>query len=208
MILPPKQRQQRQPFAKEALQRLPLAEAFYLIWRYIADDKTLNQLFEQYRGRCYEDKLIFSELVMVLADAVTRFGGCGRGAILDALKREELSSKMRTVYLKLNRLPLPLAEAFLSTMTTRLRELLPIDMVNTLLPSSFASMTVVVIDGKKIKKVAKRILCLRDLAGKVFGGKILAAYLPALGMTVAMAADPNGNANDIRLMPRIVPLAT
>src|SRR5262249_42933853 len=41
----------------------------------------------------------------------------------------------------------------------------------------------------------------------LFGGKILVAYLPAQGLAVAMAADPDGEANDIRLMPRVMPLA-
>jgi hypothetical protein len=66
-------------------------------------------------------------------------------------------------------------------------------------------MSVVVIDGKQIKRVAKRLKVMRSKAGKAIGGKLLAAYLPAEGLVVAMAADPDGEANDIRLMAEFVP---
>jgi hypothetical protein len=36
---------------------------------------------------------------------------------------------------------------------------------------------------------------------------VLVAYLPAEGLAVAHAADPDGEANDIRLVPRLLPLA-
>jgi len=51
------------------------------------------------------------------------------------------------------------------------------------------------------------LLCTRGQPGKLHGGKILAAYLPAQGLVVALAAHPDGEANDIRLMPRVLPLA-
>ena len=69
-------------------------------------------------------------------------------------------------------------------------------------------MTVVVLDGKQIKKVAKRLKVVRAKAGKLIGGKILVAYLPGEGLAVAMAADPEGEANDIRLLPEAVLRAT
>jgi hypothetical protein len=207
MIAAPDKKPEPAPFALEVLRRLPLAEAFYSVFGYIASDAVLDYLFDIHRGQCYESKISFPELVWVIADALTRYKGRGRGAILDALKRQQLSCKTRAVYRKLGRLPLPLAEAFLSTLTARLRPLFPAAMYRTELPACLAALNVVVLDGKKIKKVAKRLLATRSLAGKLFGGKILAAYLPAAGLAVAMAADPDGEANDIRLMPRLMPLA-
>ena len=113
------------PFAAEVLRRLPLAEAFYTVWGHIAADAVLADLFDRHRGRCYEDQLTFAELVRVLADALTRYRGRGRGAILDAIARNQISCQVRAVYGKLARLPLPLAEAFLTTLTQRLRPLFP-----------------------------------------------------------------------------------
>jgi hypothetical protein len=207
MILPPPPNAPRDPFALEALARLPLAEAFYTLWAYLATEPVLDDLFAQHRGRCYHDQLAFAELVEVLADALTRYHGSGHRAITKALERQALPTQARAVYGKLARLPLPLAEAFLAGLTARLRPLFPAGLFSTALPDSLAGLAVVVLDGKKIKKAAKRLLATRGRPGKLYGGKILVAYLPAEGLAVAMAADADGEANDIRLMPRVVPLA-
>ena len=84
---------------------------------------------------------------------------------------------------------------------------MPAGLCRTELPASLAGLAVVVLDGKKIKKAAKRLLATRGRPGTLFGGKILVAYLPAEGLVVALAADPDGEANDIRLVPRVLPLA-
>jgi hypothetical protein len=206
MILPPA-KDAPDPFALEVLTRLPLAESFYTLWAYLATDKVLDALFEEHRGRCYQDQLTFAELVGVLADAVTRYHGSGRRAITKALERQALSCQTRAVYGKLARLPLPLAEAFLAGLTARLRPLFPPGLYRTELPACLAGLAVIVLDGKKIKKAAKRLLATRGQPGKLYGGKVLTAYLPAEGLAVALAADPDGEANDIRLVPRLLPLA-
>jgi hypothetical protein len=117
MILPPPPKAPRDPFALEALARLPLAEAFYTLWAYLATDPVLDDLCAQHRGRCYHDQLAFAELVEVLADALTRYHGSGHRAITKALERQTLPTQARAGYGKLARLPLPLAEAFLSGLT-------------------------------------------------------------------------------------------
>jgi Transposase DDE domain len=207
VLLPPPKKTPRDPFALEVLAELPLADAFYTLWGYVATDKALQELFDRHRGKCYDDKLTFPELVSVLTDALTRYRGSGNRAIIKALERNQLSVEKRAPYGKLARLPLPLAEAFLSGLTARLQPLFPKGLFRTELPSCLDGLTVIVLDGKTIKNAAKRLLATRGRPGKLFGGKILAAYLPADGLAVAMAADPDGEANDIRLMPRVMPLA-
>jgi hypothetical protein len=204
MILPPRS-EPAQPLAIDVLARLPLADAFYSLWRYLATEEVLQPLFDKHRGGCHEQQLSFTELVHVVADALTRYHGRGRQAIVAALQERLLSTQQRAVYGKLSRLPLPLAEAFLAELTGRLRPLFPPGMRHHELPASLAALTVVIVDGKKIKRVAKRLLAVRGRPGKVFGGKLLAAYLPAEGLAVALAADPDGEANDIRLVPRLLP---
>jgi Transposase DDE domain len=209
MILPPPKKppKSRFEYALETLSRLPLAESFYDVWAYLADAAALSDIWAKYRGRCYEDQLTFAQLVGVFADALTRHHGSGAEAIAAALTLHQLPTKPRAVYAKLGRLPLPLAEAFLSVLTARLRQLFPPQLLRNDLPPCLAKLTIVVLDGKKIKKVAKRLLAVRGRPGKVYGGHLVAAYLPADGLVVAMAADPDGEANDIRLMPRVMPLA-
>jgi len=207
MLLPPAKKAPADPFDLRVLAELPLAESFYTLWGYLATDKILQDLFDAHRGRCYQDTLTFPELVAVLVDAITRYHGSGNRAILKALERNQLSVQHRAPYGKLARLPLPLAEAFLSGLTARLAPLFPQGLSRTQLPSCLDGLTVVVLDGKKIKKAAKRLLATRGRPGKLFGGKLLAAYLPAHGLAVALAADPDGEANDLRLLPRVLPLA-
>lgn len=194
-------------YAVETLMRLPLAEAFYDLWAFIANDALLQSLFEQHRGRSYEDKLAFADLVAILAQALTRHHGSGRPAIVKAVESREVPCQVRTVYGKLARLPLPLAEAFLSSLTAGLRPLFPAGMYRSTLPPCLAKLSVVVLDGKKIKKVAKRLLDTRGLPGKLFGGKLLAGYVPAEGLVVALAAEADGEANDIPQVPRLLPMA-
>src|SRR2546430_2402290 len=100
-----------------------------------------------------------------------------------------------------------LAEPAPAGLRACVRPLSPAGLCRTALPDSLAGLAVVVLDGKKIKKAAKRLLVTRGRPGTLFGGKILAAYLPAEGLVVALAADPDGEANDIRLVPRALPLA-
>jgi hypothetical protein len=207
MILPPPPKPPHDPFDLRVLAELPLAESFYTLWAYVATDAVLKDLFDAHRGKCYEDQLSFADVVAVLVDAITRYHGSGNRAITNALDRNQLPVHHRAPYGKLARLPVPLAEAFLAGLTARLRPVFPAGLYRTALPACVAGMTVVVLDGKKIKNAAKRLVATRGRPGKLFGGKILAAYVPADGLAVAMAADPDGEANDIRLVPRVLPLA-
>ena len=103
----------------------------------------------------------------VLFDALPRYHGCGRRAIADSLKRQQLPTPARAVYAKLARLPLPLSEAFLATLTARLRPLFPAGLYRTALPARLAGLMVVVRDGKNINKAAKRLLATRGQPGKL-----------------------------------------
>jgi hypothetical protein len=209
MILPPKRPPQEAaaPFAAEVLARLPLAEAFYTAWAHVAPDAVLEELFAQHRGRCYTDTLTFPEIVVALANALTRYHGSANRSIEKALEGGQLSVQARAVYGKLSRLPLPLAEALLSGLTARLRPLFPQGLFRNDVPPSLRGLHLVVLDGKKIKRAAKRLLALRGRPGKLFGGKLLVAYSPADGLAVALAADADGEANDVRLLPRALELA-
>ncbi len=71
-------------------------------------------------------------------------------------------------------------------------------------PASVAEFTVLVGDGKTLNRVAKRLLPARGAAGKVYGGKLLGAFLPSPGVAVAMAADPDGERNECRFVPQMV----
>jgi len=189
------------------LQRTPLANATLSLWSYLLKPSVLDEIFQKHRGRSFEDILKFSTFVELIRDALILHKGSGRASFQRAEEQGTLPTCQEAVYHKLGRVPIPLSLGFFEDASQELREVLPRGNQVTAIPASLNGMTVTILDGKQLKNVAKRLWPLRCKPGKVVGGKILVAYLPAEGVAVAMAADPDGEANDIRLMPEVVPRA-
>lgn len=191
-------------YARETLQRLPLADATLSLWAYVMQPTFLAQVFAEYRGRSFEETLTFARFVDLIGDALVEHQGSGRQSFTRAQEQGTLATSSEAVYGKLRRVPLSLSLGFFSEGTARLRALLPPQHVAAELPASLAALTVVVGDGKTLKRVAKRLLPARGAAGKVYGGKLLVAFLPSQGVAVTMAADPDGERNECRLVPQMV----
>jgi Transposase DDE domain len=191
-------------YARETLQRLPLADAAFSLWAYVLQPRFLAQVFAQYRGRSFEDTLTFARFVDLIGEALLEHEGSGRQSFTRAQEQGTLATSSEAVYGKLRRVPLSLSLGFFTEGTARLRALLPPQHLATALPASVADLTVVVGDGKTLKRVAKRLLPARGAAGKVYGGKLLVAFLPTQGVAVALAADPDGERNECRLVPQVV----
>jgi hypothetical protein len=191
-------------YVQETLARLPLAESVLLLWQQVADAPFLQGLFAQQRGRCYEKALSFPSLVQLIADALLQYEGSARASFERALDDETLAVTIPAAYGKLRRLPLPLSAAFLAEGTARLRALLPVRPTRRL-PSSLQGLSLIVLDGKTIKRVAKRLKLLRGVRGGLLGGKALVALELHSGLAVAFAAHPDGEVNDARLVPELLP---
>jgi hypothetical protein len=166
----------------------------------------LAGLFAEHRGHSYEDTLTFPVFVQLIADILQQDGGSARPGLLRAKKAGTLPTGLGAFYGKLRRLPLSLSVGFVNAAGARLRELLPAGPA-VAVPASVAGFEVYMLDGKKLKRVAKRLLPARKLAGKLFGGKLLVAWHPHSGLALAMAANPDGEANDCRLVPDLLPQA-
>ena len=191
-------------FHAELLSRLPLAEAVLLTLSHVAQHAFLEGLYERSRGRTYQKALSFPVLVHLIADALVQHHGSGRQSFARADERGGMPVTPSAAYRKLGRLPLALSEAFLAETTDRLETLGPSG-VTTAIPASLRAMTLVPIDGKKIKHVAKRIKALRGLPGAVLGAKVLVAIRLDTGLALAFHADPDGEANDCPLIPGLLP---
>ena len=189
---------------REVIARLPLAEAVLLVWSHLADETFLTDLFEAHRGRCYQKVLTFPVLVSLIADALREHGGSGRRSFERAAEDGQLQASIQAAYGKLGRLPIPLSEALLAHGTERLRTLLP-ESTPSPVPLSLQGFSVVILDGKAIKRVARRLKPLRGVTGGVLGGKALVALALDSGLAVAMSAHPDGEANEIRLVPEVLP---
>jgi hypothetical protein len=191
-------------YTRETLHRLPLADAPLSLWAQVLEPTFMVQVFAQYRERSFEDTLTFARFVDLIGDALLTYEGSGRQSFMRAQEHGTLATSSEAGYGKLRRVPVSLSLGFLTEGTARLRALLPPYPVATVLPASVADLTVVVGDGKTHKGVAKRLLPARGAAGKVYGGKLLVAFLPREGIAVAMAADPDGERNECRLVPQVV----
>ena len=190
--------------APDVVARMPLAEAVLLLWRWLADEEHLQSVFERWRGRCYEKIISFTLMVHLIADALLQYAGSGRRSFVKAQARNELEASVRAVYGKLSRMPIALSMAFLAECTDRLRPLYP-EEAHTRLPKSLAGFQVVVFDGKVLKRVAKRLKFLRGIPGGLLGGRALVALDLTRGLAVALHAHPDGDANDVRFVPDLLP---
>jgi hypothetical protein len=206
-LLPPDFELPPDVLAAMVLPRVPLANAALTAWSYLLRPEFLDDLFERHRGRSYQDILDFPTFVALIRDALVLHRGSGLASFGRAEDHGALPTCREAVYAKLRRVPPGLSMAFLEEVTERLRALLPPGTRAEALPASLDGIEVVILDGKQIKKVAKRLLPVRGRPGKVIGGKVLVAYLPRQGLAVAMAAERDGEANDIRLMPEAIPRA-
>lgn len=207
-LLPPDFRLPPEVLAAMVLPSVPLANATLTTWSYLLHPEFLDDFYAAHRGRCYEDLLTFPAIVALTRDALVLHKGSALPALERAGERGEMPTCQEAYYAKLRRIPPGLSEAFLAEATARLAPLqLPSSPRAEALPASVDELEVICLDGKQIKRVAKRLKPARGRPGKLIGGKVLVAYLPRTGLAVAMAAELDGEANDIRLMPRAVPLA-
>jgi hypothetical protein len=192
-------------FGHAALRRLPLAEAALRVWAWITDVTFLTKLFQQYRRRSYERILSFPIMVCLISEALLHYRGSGRRCFEKAKEAGRLDASIIAAFGKLRRLPISLSMGFLTNITQRLLELFPPTIEATRLPASLAEFEPIVLDGKAIKNVAKRLKPLRGVGGGLIGGRALVALRVRKGVVVAMHADPDGDANDIRFVPELVP---
>ncbi len=192
-------------FSREALRRLPLAESGLRIWAWVTEESFLAGVFEKFRGRSYEKALSFPVMVYLIAQVLLRHKGSGRAAFSKAREEGRLETSIEAAFGKLRRLPISLSVGFLTACTMRLLELFSDDQQAIALPLSLAKMQVMLLDGKAIKRVAKRLKPLRGAQGGVLGGRALVAYWANRGVVVAMHAHGDGHVNDVRFVPDLVP---
>lgn len=182
---------------------MPLADATLPMLRFVADADFLAAVFDQHRGRSYERPISFAELVHLLADGLVVHGQSAHRTFQQAHAAGHRSGTARAAYDKIARLPVGLSAARLTRVTARLRELLPAS-AREAVPDSLAAFTPLAFDGKKIKKVARRLRAVRPVRGHVVGGKVLVAEDIRTGLAAALEADPDGEASDLTLLPGLL----
>jgi hypothetical protein len=191
-------------FAREILSRLPLAEAVLSLWRWVADPLFLLSVFARHRGLGYEKEIRFGVLVQLIADALLEHKGSGKKSFARGREQGLLTASVQAVYQKLSRVPLGLSEAWLAESAARLRPVFP-EAARLSVSPALGGFEVIIVDGKAIKHVAKRLKPLRGRRGGVLGGKALVALELRSGVVVAMATHADGETNEAKLVPALVP---
>src|SRR5262249_37740044 len=154
--------------------RMPLAEATLAVWRFVFDERRLNDLWEQHRGGHYQKVISFATMTHLIADALLQYDASGRRSFEKNIEAGQLEATLQAAFANLGRPPLRVSEALLGPGTAAVCELLPAGMGRQL-PASLLAFTVLLLDGKALKRVAKRLKLLRGVAGGLLGGKAVAA---------------------------------
>lgn len=191
--------------SKRVLARMPLAEAVLLLWRWVTCEERVSEVWQRHRGRCYEKIISFSQMVHLIADALLQYQGSARRSFEKGIENGELEATFQAAYKKMGRLPVAVSQAFLAQGTAALSEAFPA-WAQWELPNSLRGLRVVTLDGKAIKRVAKRLKALRGIPGGLLGGRALVAMDWSTGLAVAMHAHEDGDANDVRFVPELVPV--
>lgn len=191
-------------FVTEVARRLPLAEAVLVVLRYVCEGKFLDAVFKCHRSRAYERALSFESMVHLLADALLQHGGRAHPVLERAAEAKQLETSMQAFYGKLRRMPTCLSQGFLREATLRMADLTGPSDRPSRVPRSLRAFEVVMVDGKKLKYLAKRLLAARAYKGSVLGGKFLAAWWLNREQVLAIEATLDGEANDGPLVPGLV----
>jgi hypothetical protein len=189
-------------FCSEAVLRVRLAEATLQSLAFVTDHEFLTDVYERYRGRSFEVDLSFSCMLHLVSDALLRHRGSLLPALEAAKEDKQFEGAAQGVYGKLRRCPQSLSHGFLAETAVRLMSVM--NPPPSPVPNSLQAFEVLVIDGKKIKNVAKRLKPTRSYRGSVLGGKVLAAMDLATGMVRFMSSDQDGQTNDVPLVPPLL----
>ncbi len=187
------------------LERLPLADAVLKLFSDVLSPSNLESTFEAHRGRSFEHVLSFPTFVQLIADALLEHKGSGRRSFDRAREEGRLPTSFVAVYGKLRRLPVPLSIGFLEDASSRLHQLYPFSASAWVPPACLEGLNPVILDGKTLKKVSKRLKATQHAIGKISGGKLLVATMPQLGLVLTMAADLDGETNEAKLVPDLLP---
>jgi hypothetical protein len=189
-------------FFREVLDRVPLADATVSVLSYVLEESFLEELFQQYRGKCYTRAISFPMLTQLICDALVQ-NKSGRRIFEKANQEGSLEASVEAAYKKLGRMPVAVSMALLSGGSQRVRELFPEKCRETALPKSLAEFTGVVVDGKVTKGIPHRLKPLRGQGRSLLGGRALVGIHLESGLVLGMVGSEDGDANDVRFLPEL-----
>lgn len=192
-----------QAFSQQLFDRIPLARAVLELFDFAFEDRLLQSLYDQHRGRCYTDALTFPRLLELVRDGLLQHQGSGHKLFVELEREATEPVDESNFYRKLARMPVAVSRALLRQCSARLIPMTALPAV--LLPGCFEPFATVVIDGKKIKRAAHRLKPTRGYHGSLLGAKALVAMDARSGLAVAMSDALDGEANELPLTAELLP---
>jgi hypothetical protein len=189
-------------FESELMRRSPLAGCVLELSDHVFNPGLLAEIYDQHRGRCYEDVLSFDSFLVLMRDALVRYGGSAHKLFVELENTGDHPVDESNFYRKLGRMPVPVSRALLREGSKRLAELMPAPA--SVLPKCFDGFEVVIGDGKKIKDAAKRLAPTRGFSGSLIGAKALVGIDARTGLALAMSDSLDGLTNDVPLVPELM----
>jgi hypothetical protein len=184
---------------RHLLDRLPLAKVVLMCFSFVMDQASLDQLFEEHRGRAYTKKLSFSTLVYLIRDALISRQEGTRRHLERAKAQQQLPASVVAFYGKLARLPVQVSLAFVRQGAAQVAQLLPSDHPQWIAPASLAGFDLCAMDGKVVKHVKHRLKATRAVRGKLQGAKLQVAQDMRSGLALAMNCHEDADCNEVRL---------
>lgn len=132
----------------------------------------VDDLFRRHAGRCKPRKLLFSTVVALLSLVVCRVRKSMHAAY--QLMENELRVGAKTVYNRLNRLPVALIEALVRESAGRMVEV--VDELDSPLPPLVPGWETRIVDGNHLAATEHRLKPLRTLGGGALPGLALVVY--------------------------------
>lgn len=186
-------------FERSVLTRLPLAEAILTLLRWVLDTTLLSSTYDRHRGRCHDRLLTFPDFVHLLFDCLTLPWSSARAGLLKAKEDDRLPVSLQAFYDKLKKTPVDVSLHFFRQAAARLREVVPQHRPQC--PASLRGMTTLLMDGKVVKHVCRRLKLLRlnrQTACKLLGPRTLVLADRWSGLLHDLVADLDGEANEVK----------
>ena len=190
-------------FTLELISRLPLARAVMEVFHFSFGEQLLADIYYHNRGRCYTDELEFPQMVELVRDSLLEHGGSAHRLFTELERNGQIPADESSFYRKLANMPVPVSRALLRQCTQRLTQLIP--PAAQTLPECVREFTVVAYDGKKLKRAARRLKPTRGYRGALLAAKTLVAMDLRTRLAIAMSDSLDGEANDIPLLPALLP---
>jgi IS4 transposase len=182
------------------VERCPVAVMFRGLMERIFNAERIDALFVQTARRQYEDTLLFSTVVAMLAEVVNRQRKSINAAYL--AQAESMSVSVKAIYDKLGRVELPISERLVRETATDLATVL--GHLRAHEKPLLKGYRLLIVDGNHLAGTEHRLAELRRTNAAALPGQACVVLDPQLGLAVDVVACEDGHANERSLIPRLL----